>query len=868
MNLHHRNTHRRSSSTLLAGLLLVLISAEISAQPPGGQLLEETITLGTRVDAGRSSLASPVPADRINADDMRRTGGTETARILQRLAPSFNFPSSTISDGTDSVRPATLRGLGPDQVLVLVNGKRRHTSALIHVNGSVGRGTAGVDLNAIPASAIARIEVLRDGAAAQYGSDAIAGVINIVLRDNPEGGEVGFSYGEYEQGDGNTRNGWWHRGWQLGDGGFLTSALEYRERGPTSRARPDGSQWFPCVTPATDDADCGTFDAREFTVERDVFRVGDADSQQLALVLNAGIPLLGGGEIYGFLSFSERDNISGGFYRRPVDENRNPPIGADGEAWAPLGFLPLINTDIEDLSFGAGWRSSFRAWDTDLSLFYGANDFEFRITDSVNASHANVYGAASPTRADAGTLGIDLLTLNLDVSRALAWGHLAWGAEWRRDGYEIHAGDELSWQDYDNGCRTDPPTAVCLSEVNAAAGIQVFPGFRPQNEVDEERRALSLYGDVEYTGISNLLLTAAARYERYSDFGDTVTGKLAGRWQLHSTLALRAALSSGFRAPSMQQLYFNNVSTQFVAVMGTDVPMEVGTFRNNDAVTRAIGIPELEEETSFNYGLGFIYTPVDTLHITLDLYRIDIDDRIIISAQLEQAPNDDGTCSNALCTALQEQGTRSGQFFLNAADTQTTGGDLVAAWEPALPGYSELELSLAFNYTNTRIENILVPDVLDRSGISGNELFTRRDQSILEDWQPQDRVNFTAHWERGPVNATLSVDRYGEYTVDDSTEQTFGAKYLTNLQAGYSFAQGWHVEAGGNNIFDETPDENNLGCGGPPAHGRSRASPCGGLTDSAGNTAANYPGVFIYSRRSAPFGFNGAFYYLRLRYTF
>ncbi len=856
-----------SSGTLLAGLLLTLTSAPLPAQPSQEQLLEETVSLGTRLGAGRLSLQSPVPIDRISEEDMRRTGGTETARILQSLAPSFNFPSSTISDGTDALRPATLRGLGPDQVLVLVNGKRRHTGALIHVNGSVGRGTAGVDMNAIPASAIERIEVLRDGAAAQYGSDAIAGVINIVLQNDPEGGEAGVSYGEYKEGDGETRTGWWHQGWHLGEGGFFHLALEHRDRGRTSRARPDGTRWFPCSTPATGSGTCGTFDPREFTVDRDVFRIGDSESEHLALALNAALPL-GDGELYGFATFSNRNNLSGGFYRRPSDAGRNPPIGEGGEAWAPIGFLPLIGSDIEDFSIGTGLRGAIWSWDFDLSVSYGENNFEFSITDSVNASHANVNGANSPTSANAGSLGTSLLSLNLDLARPVSWGHLAWGAEWRRDGYEIDAGEELSWQDYDNGCFTDPPTEACLSTVNASAGIQVFPGFRPANEVDEERRAFSLYGDVEYSAISDLLLTAAARYEKYSDFGDAATGKLSARYQLLPSLALRGALSTGFRAPSMQQLYFNNVSTQFVAVMGTDVPMEVGTFRNDSAVARAVGIPELEEESSVNYSFGLIYTPAEKLHITLDLYRIDISDRIIISGQLAQQRNIDGSCSNALCTALEEQGASSGQFFLNAADTETEGGDLVATWEQPLSELSQLDLSLALNYTNTRIDEILVPAVLGDSGIEGNDLFTARDQSILEDWQPKERINFTANWERGPWHATLTINRYGEYTVQDGTEQTFGAEYLTDLQVGYRFAQGWRVEAGGNNIFDETPDENRISCDGSIAHGRSRASPCGGLVDDAGRVAADYPGVFAFSRRSAPFGFNGAYYYLRVRYVF
>ena len=623
----------RTFLSYICSLMLILTPGLPLAQQAGDdRVIEEVISIGTRVPTGRTATALPVPVDRIGRELIESVGNAETGRILQSLAPSFNFPSSTISDGTDALRPATLRGLGPDQVLVLVNGKRRHTSALVHINGSVGRGSAGVDLNAIAPSAIGSIEVLRDGAAAQYGSDAIAGVINIVLNRRDSGGEAGIYYGQYtEDSDGETVNGWVNYGMELGSGGFLNLDINYRDRGRTNRAGLDGSQFFP--TPEGE-----PFDPREFTVNRDVFRVGDADNEHLALTLNGELPVDDRLTLYGYLTWSDRDNISGGFYRRPSDTARNPAVRTNGDAFEPEGFLPLIETAIEDIGLNLGARTQFGDWAADFSLTWSENEFAFGVSNSVNASWVNsradeATALASPRSADAGTLTSSLLALNADFSQQYDWGNLALGAEWREENYEIQAGEDYSWQDYDNSC-FNPPASGCLTTTNAAGGIQVFPGFRPSNEVDENRDIIALYLDAEYTQIDNLVLTGALRYEDYSDFGSTLNFKLAGRWQFSEQLALRGALSTGFRAPSMQQQFFSSVSTQFVSESGENVAREVGTFRNNGPIARAIDLPTLKEEESTNYSLGLIYEPSDTVRLTLDLYRIDIDDRILVSGSL------------------------------------------------------------------------------------------------------------------------------------------------------------------------------------------------------------------------------------------
>ncbi len=812
-------------------------------------ILEETISLGTRSKTGRTLNDSPVPVDLINADDMASTGATEVGRMLQSLAPSFNFSSSTISDGTDALRPATLRGLGPDQTLVLVNGKRRHNSALIHVNTSVGRGTAGTDMNAIPVASIKRIEVLRDGAAAQYGSDAIAGVINIVLKDDDQQGSVHGSIGEYTEGDGQTFVLSANKGFEVGDGYFNLSA-EYRDRGRTNRAGLTGVCQY--TTPCTDNGD-GTVtatDPREASFNRQNFRIGDADSTQQSIVMNYGNDIGTDMQVYSFLTWTSRENTSGGFYRRANQADRNPvedafgnPVNG-GEAFYPDGYLPLINTDIEDFSIGAGLAGEMGDWTWDLGLTQGMNDFAFNISNSVNASLVSAEGD-SPTSAFAGELGLTLTTLDLSAARDTDWGLLAWGVGYKRDGYSIDAGEEVSYEDYDTDVNGDP-----IGINDAAGGIQVFPGFKPSNEVDESRNAWYLYVDSEFEMSDALMLSAAARFEDYSDFGNTANVKGSFSFRPNDVFTLRGAVSTGFRAPSMQQLYFNNVSTQFNSSGEAE---EVGTFRNDSNIAQALGIPTLKEETSVNSSIGMIFEPNDDWTITADFYNIDIEDRIVISGRITET----GGVVPSVDQAFQTNGVAAAQFFLNAADTNTQGVDLVITNENELDNGASLDFTLAANFTETEVDNIKSPESL--SSVPGIQdlIFTEQDQSILEEWQPKDRINFTTQYELDAFEITFSLNRYGEYTVLDGERQTFSAKTLADLQFIWHLTDNLDWNIGGNNIFDEVPDKNEVG--------QSRA---GTILDPEGNIIVETEGVFQYSRRSAPFGFNGAYFYTGLTWSF
>jgi iron complex outermembrane receptor protein len=829
--------------------------------------IEEVVVLGSR-KPGRTAVDMPVPVDSLGADTLRQTGQTEVGRMLQSVAPSFNFSSSSISDGTDALRPATLRGLGPDQTLVLINGKRRHTSALIHVNTSVGRGTSGVDMNAVPGAAIKRIEVLRDGAAAQYGSDAIAGVINIVLSDEPEAGRIGVSYGEYSEGDGETYNIDLAKGFPLGDRGFVNATLNYRDRGSTNRAGLSGQcQYLAGCDAGNDGTGSGdpdgideAADPREATFPRQNFRIGDAESTQLALILNSAYQLESG-ELYGFLTYSDRESTSAGFYRRANQTDNNPTL-ADGEAFAPDGFLPLINTQIDDFSVNLGYRREL-ADDVSMDVSYtaGWNDFEFYISNSVNASYVNElrYGQSlgdaairsqASRAADAGTLSLGLQTINLDFTKPMGAWSVAWGAELRRDNYEITAGEEYSYFDYDTDASGNSMYAA-----DGAAGIQVFPGFQPGNEVDESRDVWSLYADAEYEISDAWLASGALRYDDYDDFGGTANFKLASSFRVTDRVSLRGAVSTGFRAPSMQQQYFNNISTQFVSDgMGGLTAQERGTFRNDSAVAKAIGIPTLKEEESLNLSVGFVLEPIDALTITVDAYQIDIDDRIVLSGGLTSSLGDPN-----LTAALAAAGASSAQFFLNGADTETSGVDIVSTYTMAA-GEGDLAISFAANFTETEVTSVFAGGGL--STLDPADIFSPQDISIIEEWQPKDRINLSFNYSLERFTAVLAFNRYGEYTVcegacDNANRQTFSAKILTDLNLSYRLQEDLTLNFGGNNIFDETPDRNIIG--------QSRA---GTIADSGGNVFVDSEGVFQYSRRSAPFGFNGAYFFAGITYDF
>src|SRR5688572_24445502 len=464
-----------------------------------GLSLDQIVVTGTR-RPDRTAVEAPVPIDVLSSEDLKKSGLTETSQIIQMLAPSFNFPRPSVNDGTDHVRPATLRGLGPDQVLVLVNGKRRHTTALVHVNGSVGRGSTSVDLNAIPVSAIERIEILRDGAAAQYGSDAIAGVINVVLRSDSHRA-ISASLGQTTESDGRVTQVQTNYGVGFANNGVLHFSAEFRDRDSTNRARPD-------VTPQ---CTSGTYVVPNCVEGPRLSWQGDANTRDWGAFVNTALPVGNGMEFYGFGGYSKREGLAAGFFRRAFDDRTVRAAG-----YYPNGFLPLISSDIADASLSAGVRGVLSGWAWDVGGVYGQNGFEFGVHNSVNTS----MGTSSPRDFYAGALRFNQMTFNGDITRQFGTiigpVNVAVGGEFRRDNFKLERGDENSYR-VGNATILDGPNAG----KPAAPFAQVFPGFRPEDETDASRNNVAGYIALAPSPTDALLIGVAGRADLYSILGNT-----------------------------------------------------------------------------------------------------------------------------------------------------------------------------------------------------------------------------------------------------------------------------------------------------------------------------------------------------------
>ena len=789
---------------------------------------EESITVGSRAIGAEAQKA--VPVDVITSEQIAATGYSETAQVIQAIAPSFNFPRPTITDGTDTVRPATLRGLGPDQVLVLINGKRRHQSALVHLNGSIGRGSTGVDLNAIPVSAIERIEVLRDGAAAQYGSDAIAGVINIVLKGGVSGPSVSSKFGlstgsfvgntctpaglncqegekiDFSDGELFDAGGSW--GLAFGKGSVTLSA-EYRHHNRTNRASFD----------PRDQVVAG--DAGKNSVAQPNHRWGDPDTRDFMTLVNAQMPLTAKQTsfFYAFGGYSRREANSAGFYRRALDVRNWPQI-------YPLGFLPEIQPLVTDASATAGVRGSFRNWSIDASGGFGRNSFGFTIGNTLNVS----LGPTIPpnkTVFDAGQLKLGQFVGNVDLSRGFKLAALAgplnvaFGAELRREQYEIVAGEPDS---YRGGGVPNVAGGV------AAIGAQVFPGFRPTNAVDESRHSQAVYVDVEGDMLRWLRLGLAGRTEHYSDFGNTYDGKLTVRVQPNRQVVVRGGVSSGFRAPSLGQSFFSSTATNFINVPGQGlVPFESLTLPVSSPAAQVLGAQALKPETSTHATAGLVLTPLPGLDFAVDYYRIAIDDRIVLSGNFT---------GGAITALLAPFGANSARFFTNAINTRTNGVDITAAYRVALAAAGDVRLHAGYNNTRTTI----VGAVTTPPQLAGFDqvLFDRIERRRIECNQPKDSLRLGGDWRRRQWGANVNFARYGEFcsaTLLPTDDQVYGAKWLTDLDLHYTLGQGLTLGVGAQNIFNVFPDRN--------------------ITNNSFNGIQTFPST-------SPFGMNGRTIYGRI----
>jgi iron complex outermembrane recepter protein len=839
----------------------------IGLQPAHNELQGVTI-VGSR-NLSRSKLQAPVPVDIIPVSAIaREVGQVDLNQLLTYTAPSFQSARQTVSDGTDHIDPAQIRGLGSDQVLVLVNGKRRHQSALVNVNGTVNRGQVSTDFNTIPVSAIERVEILRDGAAAQYGSDAIAGVINIVLK-NQVGLRGTVSYGgnitsydkNYALGkinnktydksnvtDGGVFQAALNYGISLGRKGFMNLSGEYTLRNLSNRTGTYTGPAYPNVNGVNKDD--SILAARGLTRDAFDMRIGNSKIASGSFMFNMSYDLGSKWKLNAFGGYSKKNGEAAGIFRYPFAINT--AAGTYNQQVLtiyPNGFLPLIQTDIKDYSLSAGINGSLGKWNASLSNTFGLNNYDFDVANSINYTQLAVTNVPQ-TNFKAGGLRFMQNTVNADVSRkfdVLQGLNMAYGAEYRMEQYSQHAGEEASYKNYNTNS-------------GATAGAQVFAGFVPAYANKHSRNNLSLYADLEQDFTKQLLVQFAVRFENYSDFGSTLNEKLAARYKFGNVLTVRGAISSGFRAPSLQQRFYSKTNTIFVSSGGQLVPTESGTFTNDSKPAEILGIPKLKEETSKNYSLGFTLTPVKNLEISVDGYYVKIKNRIILTN------NFNGGNDAALAQLLKDNGATTANFFTNAVDVKAKGLEAVVSYQANLSKADRLKFTLAASFLKNEVVKgadgkpaIKASDVLINSGQMGN-YFNREDQSRFEVASPDSKGNLTVNYSHNKFTAMVRLAYFGKVQYIDPSinpdnpalfpvnaftgqketlDQMFDPKTVTDVSVSYAFRKEFTLTVGSNNVFDVYQDKHT----------------------HSGNVSL---GRFIYSRRVEQMGFNGRFVFARV----
>jgi iron complex outermembrane recepter protein len=766
-----------SAATLLATGAMAqsktAVTAAAAAAAPAD--VQELVVTGSRAEP-KSRLETLAPVDVVTAQTLQKRGSTELAASLAATVPSIDFPRPSNTDGTDSVRPAVLRGQGPDETLVLINGVRAHTSALVNLNGSVGRGSAAVDLNTIPEIAIDRIEVLRDGASAIYGSDAIAGVINIGLRQADHGGGATATYGEYNthinffnagdthrtDGGTTTVQGW--QGFRLGSDGFLTVSAAYKLQNPTNRSDVD-----PRFTPRVVDS-----------------RFGDGHVEESTAYFNAGKPLADGWEAYAWGGGQRRHSETAATFRAANDATQNIP------SVYPNGYLPLINTQSDDFSIGSALKGEIASWKSNFSIDYGWNNLKYGVEHTLNPS----LGPTSPHSFFAGQMTYDQTVGNADFSRDFEVGlagplNVAFGIEARDEQFKIGAGEPGS---FERG--TVAP--------NLALGSRGFSGFTPENVIDKSRTNVGAYLALEGKITSWFTGSAAVRQEHYSDFGDNTSGKVAGRIDVTPEWAFRGSAESGFRAPSLQQEYFTSTAILFI----NGIPFDTGTFPSVSPVGKALGGKPLQAEKSKNYSIGTVFHH-GGLELTIDAYRIDVDNKVVLGETLTgSATAAPGTNAFVIFNLLQPFGASAARIFTNGVNTSTKGVDYSLSYHLPTDDLGTFDLTASVNTNNFQVTKTPAtpPSILPVP----TSLFARQAVLRFEEGTPPYKVVLQSDWSKGNFGATLRSTFYGDVLspgtlADGSADVHTGKRSVWDLEGRYTFPHDVTVAAGADNLFDAYP---------------------------------------------------------------
>jgi len=790
--------------------------------------LQDVILVGSR-GTGRAKLESPVPVDVIKISEVAvNTARMDLTSSLNYAAPSFNYNKQSGADGADHVDIGTLRGLGPDQTLVLINGKRRHSTALVGLFGTRGRGNSGVDLNGFSQASVDRIEILRDGASAQYGSDAIAGVMNVILKKNTNEwnittGMAGyydkkFNTNQFKDNndylysgpiDGVTSAIQANRGFNLGKkGGFINLSFDVLDQGKTFRQAAS--------------SDIADKDGLPTNTWRQGF--GDGSLTSYGTMMNLELPL---GDNIKFYAFGGMNNKKSDAYAYTRNWSARPtrfPVNPDGSLkFVPdimfqsgsgdTSFNPRIQAQIQDISMVTGFSKDNKSgWNWDFSNAFGYNDFHYYGAGTFNASDI---GNVTKTNFDDGGFNFLQNTTNFDLSKQFGTVNnggvrVAYGAELRYEAYRINRGEVASYKAYPNNFGLEQ-----------APGAQGFPGFSPDDEVDANRMVTGMYGDLEYTPSDAFLLTGAVRIENYSDFGAVSTFKTSFRYKLTNNFNLRGSFSTGYRAPSLQQKYFSNTLTSFSN--GGLVQSRVAN--NNDPITKLAGIPSLKQETSNNMSLGFSWKPIQGLSVTVDGYQIKMKDRVVLSGLFSAG---DETLPTALTEKLNGLGVATAQFFANAVNTTNKGVDIVIDYQKKISATEKLKFLLVGNLQGIEIDAINVPAALSTTEYNANTFFNDREKYFLKASAPSSKFSFTADYTKNKVSIGARVTYFGNLTLtgfgyngdginpevpSDADENVFlpelfnySGKFSTDIYSNIQLSKKVTFIFGADNIFNVHPD--------------------------------------------------------------
>ncbi len=736
------------------------------------QALDEIVVTGNRTKP-RTILDSPVPVDNIGAKELTSSGKTNIEEMLTFKVPSFNSQNQAISDATAHYDPADLRGLGPSRTLVLVNGKRKNQSAQVYLNRTPGKGEVGTDLKSIPTAAIDHIEVLRDGAAAQYGSDAIAGVINIILKKNTDYSTFTTKAGVTKEGDGFNFRSDFNTGFTFGNGGSANVTLGYSTQKLTNRAgtpgvadlpgdaRPNEIQW------AQENPDLG-------------MHVGQPDMEKKDLEVNLTHPLSNNAELYSFHAYTTRNGRSFAYYRAPYWRRDVADAEFITRSEDFKGYQPTFETLIKDYLDATGIKFRFaEGWDVDASLTYGANSVSYTVNNSINRDYLADHGT-SPRTFHPGGYRLQNVVGNIDVTGELSEQvSLAMGLEWKNEYFNAFEGDPLSYY---------------------KGGSDSFAGIKPAEAGAWNRSNFAGYAQIDYDISDAFLLGVAGRYEDYSDFGSNFSWKVNGRYKLGSNGALRASYSTGFRAPTLHQRYLTN--SQYIIVAGSSEPLLQGTLANDNSAVKALGVPSLFAETSKNVSAGLTYKFNRNFSASFDFYQIKVDDRVLFSSQIGSLDgNLDG--SDAVEQILIDNNVVAVQFFINAGNTKTTGADVVVNYK----NDGGFKASLAANFNKTTLDAITTPTALASGGYN---IFDRQEQGLITNSRPKSKVILGLNQEIDKWNFGLDNTMFGKVTIthpqSGGVDQELGSKVVTDFHLTYNLTDKITMNAVVNNLFDVYPD--------------------------------------------------------------